>query len=181
MTKVAAFYVAAKAIEMSISEDFDMLWDELNESNYISFNSGFWLTDWPLTLLCQQVRRGKRLYGEAAAELASNLAELQRGRLPEARLMDKPQKQTSLTSIRLRQEPRLPRATPVGSVIIKNSPLSNCSRGFVQEWTFVQNRAVITFWYYFYLNFGGIYFHNVLSLLLYYYTKNILFYFHVIT
>lgn len=45
MTKVAAFYVAAKAIEMSISEDFDMLWDELNESNYISFNSGFWLTD----------------------------------------------------------------------------------------------------------------------------------------
>uniref|UniRef100_A0A2H1VY53 SFRICE_002377 n=1 Tax=Spodoptera frugiperda TaxID=7108 RepID=A0A2H1VY53_SPOFR len=83
--------------------------------------------------LKEEVRRGKRLYGEAAAELASNLAELQRGRLPEARLMDKPQKQTSLTSIRLRQEPRLPRATPVGSVIIKNSPLSNCSRGFVQE------------------------------------------------
>ncbi|CAH1641460.1 unnamed protein product [Spodoptera littoralis] len=83
--------------------------------------------------LKEEVRRGKLLYGEAAAELASNLAELQRGRLPEPRLMDKPQKQTSFTSIRLRKEPQLPRMTPVGSVVIKNSPLSNCSRGFLQE------------------------------------------------
>ncbi|KAH9643122.1 hypothetical protein HF086_010574 [Spodoptera exigua] len=83
--------------------------------------------------LKEQVRQGKQFYGEAAAELACNLAELQRGRLPDPRLMDKPQKQTSITSIRLRREPHFPRATPVGSIVIKQSPLSNCSQRLVDE------------------------------------------------
>ncbi|XP_030025845.1 uncharacterized protein LOC115444271 isoform X2 [Manduca sexta] len=69
-----------------------------------------------------QVRRGQRLYGEAAAELASNLAELQRGRVPEHRVTDKPQREHSLTSLRHRKEPHLPHATPVGSLVIKSSP-----------------------------------------------------------
>uniref|UniRef100_A0A2A4JGN1 Uncharacterized protein n=1 Tax=Heliothis virescens TaxID=7102 RepID=A0A2A4JGN1_HELVI len=86
--------------------------------------------------LKDEVRRGQRLYGEAAAELASNLAELQRGRIPDHRIMDKPQRQHSLTSLRLRKEPLLPRATPVGSVVIKNTPPmspANISRGEIME------------------------------------------------
>ncbi|XP_075986753.1 uncharacterized protein LOC142983655 [Anticarsia gemmatalis] len=72
--------------------------------------------------LKDEVRRGQRLYGEAAAELASNLAELQRGRVPEHRVTDKPQRQHSSTSLRIRKEPLLPRASPDGSIVIKNSP-----------------------------------------------------------
>ncbi|KAG6451209.1 hypothetical protein O3G_MSEX007008 [Manduca sexta] len=72
--------------------------------------------------LKEEVRRGQRLYGEAAAELASNLAELQRGRVPEHRVTDKPQREHSLTSLRHRKEPHLPHATPVGSLVIKSSP-----------------------------------------------------------
>ncbi|CAH0597678.1 unnamed protein product [Chrysodeixis includens] len=68
-----------------------------------------------------EVHRGQRLYGEAAAELASNLAELQRGRVPEHRVTDKPHRQHSLTSLRHRKEP-IPRTPPVGSLVIKNSP-----------------------------------------------------------
>lgn len=68
---------------------------------------------------CVQVRRGQRLYGEAAAELASNLAELQRGRLPEHRIIDKPQAQYSYSSLRVRKEPLLPRASPVESLDMK--------------------------------------------------------------
>ncbi|CAB3227722.1 unnamed protein product [Arctia plantaginis] len=65
--------------------------------------------------LKEEVRRGQRLYGEAAAELASNLAELQRGRLPEHRIIDKPQAQYSYSSLRVRKEPLLPRSSPVTS------------------------------------------------------------------
>ncbi|PZC80685.1 uncharacterized protein LOC110373581 isoform X1 [Helicoverpa armigera] len=86
--------------------------------------------------LKDEVRRGQRLYGEAAAELASNLAELQRGRVPDYRIIDKPQRQPSLTSLRLRKEPHLPRATPVGSVVIKSTPPmspTNVSRGEIME------------------------------------------------
>lgn len=68
------------------------------------------------------MRRGQRLYGEAAAELASNLAELQRGRVPEHRVTDKPQNQFSTSSLRLRKEPLLPRVSPANSIVIKNSP-----------------------------------------------------------
>ncbi|CAG9794737.1 unnamed protein product [Diatraea saccharalis] len=71
-----------------------------------------------------EVRRGQKLYGEAAAELASNLAELQRGRLTEHRVTDKPQRQHSLTSLRHRKEPQLPRASPVRSIVIKSPPES---------------------------------------------------------
>ncbi|CAK1540998.1 unnamed protein product [Leptosia nina] len=92
------------------------------------------------------------LYGEAALELASNLSELQRGRvvdqrltdsrmtdrrmtdsrlmehrMTEHRVTDKPQRQESLTSLRLRKEPQLPRATPISSIVIKSPPLSNDS------------------------------------------------------
>ncbi|CAH0401674.1 unnamed protein product [Chilo suppressalis] len=69
-----------------------------------------------------EVRRGQKLYGEAAAELASNLAELQRGRMAEHRVTDKPQRQHSLTSLRHRKEPQLPRASPVRSIVIKSPP-----------------------------------------------------------
>ncbi|XP_052751273.1 uncharacterized protein LOC113514538 isoform X2 [Galleria mellonella] len=72
--------------------------------------------------LRDEVRRGQRLYGEAAAELASNLAELQRGRIIEHRITEKPQCQHSLISVRHRKEPQLPRATPVDSLVIKTSP-----------------------------------------------------------
>ncbi|XP_072932695.1 uncharacterized protein [Epargyreus clarus] len=69
-----------------------------------------------------EVRRGQKLYGEAAMELASNLTEMQRGRATE-KVTDKPQRQHSLTSeMRLRKEPQLPRATPISSVVIKSSP-----------------------------------------------------------
>ncbi|KAJ0170767.1 hypothetical protein K1T71_013539 [Dendrolimus kikuchii] len=68
------------------------------------------------------VRRGQRLYGEAAAELANNLAELQRGRMVDHRITEKPQTQHSSSSLRHRKEPQLPRATPVGSLVIKSSP-----------------------------------------------------------
>ncbi|XP_049880473.1 uncharacterized protein LOC126376963 [Pectinophora gossypiella] len=70
--------------------------------------------------LREEVRRGQRLYGEAAAELASNLAELQRGR--GTLVTDKPPAQYSSTSLRHRKEPLLPRATPVGSIVIKSPP-----------------------------------------------------------
>ncbi|XP_046973237.1 uncharacterized protein LOC124539909 [Vanessa cardui] len=75
--------------------------------------------------LKDEVRRGQRLYGEAAAELANNLSELQRGRSIEHKVTDKPHKQSSLTSLRHRKEPYLPRASPVSSLLIKGSPLSN--------------------------------------------------------
>ncbi|CAK1540999.1 unnamed protein product [Leptosia nina] len=99
-----------------------------------------------------EVQRGQMLYGEAALELASNLSELQRGRvvdqrltdsrmtdrrmtdsrlmehrMTEHRVTDKPQRQESLTSLRLRKEPQLPRATPISSIVIKSPPLSNDS------------------------------------------------------
>ncbi|XP_022113098.2 uncharacterized protein LOC110991864 isoform X2 [Pieris rapae] len=91
--------------------------------------------------LNSEVQRGQILYGEAALELASNLAELQKGRgvdhridhrmmdqrLPEHRVTNKPQRQGSLTSLRLRKEPQLPRATPISSIVIKSPPLSNDS------------------------------------------------------
>ncbi|KAL0861023.1 hypothetical protein ABMA27_009545 [Loxostege sticticalis] len=74
--------------------------------------------------LRDEVRRGQRLYGEAAAELASNLAELQRGRSTEYKVTEKPQRQHSFTSLRHRKEPQLPRVTPVGSIVIKSPPSS---------------------------------------------------------
>ncbi|XP_047525307.1 uncharacterized protein LOC125063122 isoform X2 [Pieris napi] len=91
--------------------------------------------------LNNEVQRGQILYGEAALELASNLAELQKGRgvdhridhrmmeqrLPEHRVTNKPQRQGSLTSLRHRKEPQLPRATPISSIVIKSPPLSNDS------------------------------------------------------
>ncbi|CAH2096905.1 unnamed protein product [Euphydryas editha] len=72
--------------------------------------------------LRDEVRRGQRLYGEAAAELASNLTELQRGRSIDHRVIDKPYKQSSLLSLRHRKEPALPRSSPISSLIIKGSP-----------------------------------------------------------
>lgn len=72
--------------------------------------------------LKDEVRRGQRLYGEAAAELATNLAELQRGRV-DHRITDKPH-QHSLTSLRHRKEPQLPRTTIIGSPLIKSPPTS---------------------------------------------------------
>ncbi|KAM3959820.1 uncharacterized protein ACR2FA_006103 [Aphomia sociella] len=71
--------------------------------------------------LKDEVRKGQRLYGEAAAELACNLSELQRGRVTEHLVTEKPQRQHSLTSLRHRKEPQLPRATPVSSVFVKSS------------------------------------------------------------
>ncbi|CAK1594614.1 unnamed protein product [Parnassius mnemosyne] len=70
--------------------------------------------------LHDEVRRSQRLYGDAAVKLATNLAELQRGR--ESRVTDKPQIQNSFDSLRLRKEPHFPNSSPVSSVIIKSSP-----------------------------------------------------------
>ncbi|KAJ8715668.1 hypothetical protein PYW07_010150 [Mythimna separata] len=55
--------------------------------------------------LKDEVNRGQILYGEAAAELASSLAELQRGRVPEQRVTEKPRIQYT-PSLRCRQIPR---------------------------------------------------------------------------
>ncbi|XP_052744957.1 uncharacterized protein LOC112045411 [Bicyclus anynana] len=71
-----------------------------------------------------EVHQGQKLYGAAAMELATNLAELQRGRTIDTRITDKPQPVSSC-SIRARREPNLPRASPVNSSIIKSSSLSN--------------------------------------------------------
>ncbi|CAG5014056.1 unnamed protein product [Parnassius apollo] len=70
--------------------------------------------------LHDEVRRSQRLYGDAAVKLATNLAELQRGR--ESRVTDKPQIQNSFDSLLLRKEPHFPNSSPVASVIIKSSP-----------------------------------------------------------
>lgn len=81
-------------------------------SNWFSDNSEFVANiNWPLIFVRQQVNRGQMLYGEAAAELANNLAELQKGRVPEQRITDKPRLQYSPT-IRSRKE-SLPRTVPV--------------------------------------------------------------------
>ncbi|XP_073963375.1 uncharacterized protein isoform X2 [Choristoneura fumiferana] len=72
--------------------------------------------------LKDEVRRGHKIYGEAAAELASNLAELQKGRV-EPRVTEKPHNQSE-RSLRHRKEPLLPRATPIGSLVIKSPPRS---------------------------------------------------------
>ncbi|XP_048001794.1 uncharacterized protein LOC125238476 isoform X1 [Leguminivora glycinivorella] len=68
-------------------------------------------------LLGGTVRRGHRLYGEAAAELASNLAELQKmgpDRVTEKIVPTSPYQ-------RHRKEPHLPSA-PVAPLVIKSSP-----------------------------------------------------------
>ncbi|CAH0721213.1 unnamed protein product, partial [Brenthis ino] len=77
--------------------------------------------------LRDEVRRGQRLYGEAATELASNLSELQRGRSIEHKVTDKPYKQTSHLSLRHRKEPTLPKTSPMTSLIMKTSHMSNDS------------------------------------------------------
>ncbi|XP_048001795.1 uncharacterized protein LOC125238476 isoform X2 [Leguminivora glycinivorella] len=67
--------------------------------------------------LKEEVRRGHRLYGEAAAELASNLAELQKmgpDRVTEKIVPTSPYQ-------RHRKEPHLPSA-PVAPLVIKSSP-----------------------------------------------------------
>ncbi|CAG9569205.1 unnamed protein product [Danaus chrysippus] len=71
--------------------------------------------------LRDEVRLGQKLYGEAAAELASNLAEIQKGRSVDVKVTDKPLEPSS-TSLRRRKEPTLPRASPVSSLTIKTSP-----------------------------------------------------------
>ncbi|OWR46573.1 GRIP1-associated protein 1-like [Danaus plexippus] len=71
--------------------------------------------------LRDEVRLGQKLYGEAAAELASNLAEIQKGRSADVKVTDKPLEHSS-TSLRRRKEPTLPRASPVSSLAIKTSP-----------------------------------------------------------
>lgn len=73
-------------------------------------------------LAMHQVRCGQRLYGEAAAELASNLTELQRGRIPDQRILDKPYRNQTGSTLLYRKEPHLPRATPLSSLVIKPSP-----------------------------------------------------------
>ncbi|XP_061723605.1 uncharacterized protein LOC133529813 isoform X1 [Cydia pomonella] len=65
------------------------------------------------------VRRGHRLYGEAAAELASNLAELQKMGAPE-RVTEKSIPPSSPYQ-RHRKEPHLPNA-PMAPLVIKSSP-----------------------------------------------------------
>ncbi|XP_004933056.1 uncharacterized protein LOC114241454 [Bombyx mandarina] len=72
--------------------------------------------------LKDEVRLGQRLYGEAAAELASNLSELQRGRGQDYKITEKPHVQRSVTELRHRKEPHLPRPNPAASLVIKTSP-----------------------------------------------------------
>ncbi|XP_063368995.1 uncharacterized protein LOC134657383 [Cydia amplana] len=67
----------------------------------------------------RMVRRGHRLYGEAAAELASNLAELQKMGKPE-RVVEK-SIPPSTPYQRHRKEPQLPSA-PMAPLVIKSSP-----------------------------------------------------------
>ncbi|XP_013184980.1 uncharacterized protein LOC106130630 [Amyelois transitella] len=74
--------------------------------------------------LRDEVRIGQMRYGEAAAELASNLSELQRGRMPD-RVIDKPQNQHSHVCLRHRKEPHLPTASSVKSLVIKSPPMSD--------------------------------------------------------
>ncbi|XP_061723606.1 uncharacterized protein LOC133529813 isoform X2 [Cydia pomonella] len=69
--------------------------------------------------LKEEVRRGHRLYGEAAAELASNLAELQKMGAPE-RVTEKSIPPSSPYQ-RHRKEPHLPNA-PMAPLVIKSSP-----------------------------------------------------------
>ncbi|XP_063541676.1 uncharacterized protein LOC134750449 isoform X2 [Cydia strobilella] len=69
--------------------------------------------------LKEEVRRGHRLYGEAAAELASNLAELQKMGAPE-RVTEKSIPPSYLYQ-RHRKEPHLPNA-PMAPLVIKSSP-----------------------------------------------------------
>ncbi|XP_068625722.1 uncharacterized protein [Battus philenor] len=68
--------------------------------------------------LHDEVRRGEKLYGAAALKLANNLAELHRGQM---KVTDKPQVQSSYDSLRQRAEPRMPRAEPLSTVVIKTS------------------------------------------------------------
>ncbi|XP_045780813.1 uncharacterized protein LOC123877907 [Maniola jurtina] len=84
--------------------------------------------------LRDEVRRGQQLYGDAALELATNLAELQRGRCAvNHKVTDKPQELSS-HSLRLRKEPHLPRASHVDSLVMKSSPrLSNESMSFFRH------------------------------------------------
>ncbi|CAH2245683.1 jg4847 [Pararge aegeria aegeria] len=83
--------------------------------------------------LRDEVRQGQKLYGEAAIELATNLAELQRGRSNvDPRVTDKPQRDSSC-SLRHRKEPNLPRASPVSSLAIKSPRVSNESIGIYRR------------------------------------------------
>ncbi|XP_034837451.1 uncharacterized protein [Maniola hyperantus] len=84
--------------------------------------------------LGDEVRRGQQLYGDAAMELATNLAELQRGRcVVNHKVTEKPQERSS-HCLRHRKEPHLPRASNVDSIVMKSSPrLSNESMRFYRH------------------------------------------------
>ncbi|CAH2059270.1 unnamed protein product, partial [Iphiclides podalirius] len=66
--------------------------------------------------LHEEVQRGEKLHGEAAVQLAANLAEFRRGR--ECRVTDKPHMQSSNDSVRQRRT-HITGADPVASVIMK--------------------------------------------------------------
>ncbi|VVD00681.1 uncharacterized protein LOC126979821 [Leptidea sinapis] len=75
--------------------------------------------------LNSEVNRGHKLYGDAALSLEANLAEMLRGRIVDQRVTEKPLNQGSITSLRLRKEPQLPKAALF--TIKPSPPLSNQS------------------------------------------------------
>ncbi|KAI5645602.1 hypothetical protein NE865_02269 [Phthorimaea operculella] len=80
--------------------------------------------------LREEVRHGQRMYGEAAAELANNLADIQRSRKPPGMVFTKPPLQYSNTSLRHRKEPMLPKSSPVGSIVIKSPDSKSPERAY---------------------------------------------------
>ncbi|KAJ2941508.1 hypothetical protein O0L34_g14554 [Tuta absoluta] len=81
--------------------------------------------------LREEMRQGQRIYGEAAAELANNLSEMQRSRKPPAGMVfTKPPLQYSNTSLRHRKEPMLPKSSPVGSIVIKSPDSKSPERAY---------------------------------------------------